>query len=118
MFQHRHQLLLAEALQEWWRWLNAFCLQGFAELQLFELGKALDAVLFTQFLERGHGLLFETAWSKQGFRIALARQSRSRLCADPTAALKLLFRRVRLLPMSLNLSMKIEKRLCNSTACA
>ena len=80
--------------------MNAFCLQGFAELQLFELGKALDAVLFTQFLERGHGLLFETAWSKQGFRIALARQSRSRLCADPTAALKLLFRRVRLLPMS------------------
>ena len=87
--------------------MNAFCLQGFAELQLFELGKALDAVLFTQFLERGHGLLFETAWSKQGFRIALARQSRSRLCADPTAALKLLFKQFSWLPMSLNLSMKI-----------
>ena len=64
--------LLAEALQEWWRWLNAFCLQVNTELKLFELGKPLDPLLFAQLLERGHILLLETACTKQGFRFDLA----------------------------------------------
>lgn len=36
--------------------------------------------------------------------------------AQPTASLKLLFKRKRLVPIPLNLSMKIKKRLCSSTA--